>query len=50
MIGLLFVVGIFIFEMTRFFMRGAMAEYATQLAVRIAAVRAPDLSRRARVQ
>lgn len=40
-IGLLFVVGIFIFEMTRFSMRGAMAEYATQLAVRVAAVRPP---------
>jgi hypothetical protein len=40
-IGLLFVVGIFIFEITRFSMRAAMAEYATQLAVRIAAVRPP---------
>jgi hypothetical protein len=40
-IGLLFVVGILIFETTRFSMRGAMAEYATQLAVRIAAVRPP---------
>jgi Flp pilus assembly protein TadG len=40
-IGLLFVVGIFVFEMSRFFMRGAMAEYATHLAVRIAAVRPP---------
>ena len=40
-IGLMFVVGIFIFEMTRFSMRGAMAEYATHLAVRIAAVRPP---------
>jgi Flp pilus assembly protein TadG len=38
-IGLLFVVGIFIFEMTRFSMRAAMAEYATHLAARIAAVR-----------
>lgn len=40
-IGLLFVVGIFIFEVTRFSMRAAMAEYATHLAVRIAAVRPP---------
>jgi Flp pilus assembly protein TadG len=40
-IGLLFVVGIFIFEMTRFSMRAAMAEYATHLAARIAAVRPP---------
>lgn len=40
-IGLLFVVGIFIFEMSRFFMQAAMAEYATHLAVRIAAVRPP---------
>jgi len=40
-IGLLFVVGIFIFEMTRFFMQAAMAEYATHLAVRVAAVRPP---------
>jgi hypothetical protein len=40
-IGLLFVVAIFIFEMSRFFMRTAMAEYATHLAVRIAAVRPP---------
>jgi hypothetical protein len=40
-ISLLFVVGILIFETTRFSMRGAMAEYATQLAVRIAAVRPP---------
>jgi hypothetical protein len=40
-VGLLFVVGIFIFEISRFFMQEAMAEYATQLAVRIAAVRAP---------
>ena len=40
-IGLLFVVGIFIFEITRFSMRAAMAEYATHLAVRIAAVRPP---------
>ncbi|MBN2359342.1 MAG: hypothetical protein JXR83_07800 [Deltaproteobacteria bacterium] len=43
-IGLLFVVGIFMFEMTRFSMRAAMAEYATQLAVRIAAVRPPICS------
>ena len=40
-IGLLFVVGIFIFEISRFFMQAAMAEYATHLAVRIAAVRPP---------
>jgi len=40
-IGLLFVVGIFVFEMSRFFMRAAMAEYATHLAVRVAAVRPP---------
>jgi TadE-like protein len=40
-IGLLFVVGIFIFEMTRFSMRASMAEYATHLAARIAAVRPP---------
>ena len=40
-IGLLFVVGIFAFEMTRFFTQAAMAEYATHLAVRIAAVRPP---------
>jgi hypothetical protein len=40
-IGLLFVVGIFIFEISRVFMQEAMAEYATQLAVRIAAVRPP---------
>jgi hypothetical protein len=40
-IGLLFVVAIFVFEMTRFFMQAAMAEYATHLAVRIAAVRPP---------
>jgi hypothetical protein len=40
-IGLLFVLGIFIFEMSRFFMQAAMAEYATHLAVRIAAVRPP---------
>jgi hypothetical protein len=40
-IGLLFVVGIFIFEMTRFSMRASMAEYATHLAARVAAVRPP---------
>jgi len=40
-IGLLFVVAILVFEMSRFFMRAAMAEYATHLAVRIAAVRPP---------
>ena len=40
-IGLLFVVAIFVFEMSRFFMQAAMAEYATHLAVRIAAVRPP---------
>jgi hypothetical protein len=40
-IGLLFVVGIFVFEISRFFMQAAMAEYATHLAVRIAAVRPP---------
>jgi Flp pilus assembly protein TadG len=40
-IGLLFVVGILVFETGRFFMRAAMAEYATHLAVRIAAVRPP---------
>jgi hypothetical protein len=52
-IGLLFVVGIFIFEISRFFMQAAMAEYATHLAVRIAAVRpaicpgVPDFNERA---
>jgi Flp pilus assembly protein TadG len=40
-IGLLFVVSILVFEMSRFFMQAAMAEYATHLAVRIAAVRPP---------
>ena len=40
-IGLLFVVAIFVFEITRFFMQAAMAEYGTHLAVRIAAVRPP---------
>jgi hypothetical protein len=43
-IGLLFVVGIFVFEISRFYMRAAMAEYATHLAVRIAAVRPPVCS------
>ena len=43
-IGLLFVVGIFVFEVSRFFMQAAMAEYATHLAVRIAAVRPPVCS------
>jgi Flp pilus assembly pilin Flp len=38
-IGLLFVVALFVFEMTRFFTQAAMAEYATHLAARIAAVR-----------
>jgi Flp pilus assembly protein TadG len=40
-IALLFVVAILVFEMSRFFMRAAMAEYATHLAVRVAAVRPP---------
>jgi Flp pilus assembly protein TadG len=40
-IGLLFVVGILVFEVSRFFMQAAMAEYATHLAVRIATVRPP---------
>lgn len=40
-VGLLFMVGIFVFEVTRYFTRAAMAEYATHLAVRIAAVRPP---------
>jgi hypothetical protein len=40
-IGLLFVVAILVFEVSRFFMQAAMAEYATHLAVRIAAVRPP---------
>jgi hypothetical protein len=40
-IGLLFVVAIFVFEMSRFFMQAAMAEYATHLAARVAAVRPP---------
>jgi len=43
-IGLLFVVAIFVFEISRFFMQAAMAEYATHLAVRIAAVRPPVCS------
>ena len=38
-VGLLFVFGIFVFEISRFYMRAAMAEYATHLAVRVAAVR-----------
>lgn len=38
-IGLLFVFTIFIFEITRFYMQAAMSEYATDLAVRVAAVR-----------
>jgi len=52
-IGLLFVFTIFIFEISRFYMRSAMAEYATQLAVRVAAVRpavcpgVPDVNERA---
>jgi TadE-like protein len=40
-IGLLFVVAIFVFEISRFFMQAAMAEYATHLAARVAAVRPP---------
>ena len=39
-IGLLFVFAIFAFEITRFYMRAAMAGYASHLAVRVAAVRA----------
>jgi hypothetical protein len=52
-IGLLFVVAILVFEVSRFFMQAAMAEYATHLAVRIAAVRpaicpnVPDFNERA---
>jgi hypothetical protein len=38
-IGLLFVFAIFAFEISRFFMRAAMAEYAAHLAVRVASVR-----------
>lgn len=40
-IGLLFVVAIFIFEISRFYMQVAMAEYATHLAARVASVRPP---------
>jgi len=52
-IGLVFVFAIFAFEITRFFMRAAMAEYASHLAVRVAAVRpavcpgVPDVNERA---
>ena len=52
-IGLLFVFAIFVFEITRFYMRAAMAEYASHLAVRVAAVRpaicpgVPDVNERA---
>ena len=52
-IGLLFVFTIFVFEITRFFMQTAMSEYATHLAVRVAAVRSavcpgvPDFNERA---
>ena len=52
-IGLVFVFTIFVFEISRFFMRAAMAEYATHLAVRAAAVRpavcpgVPDVNERA---
>jgi hypothetical protein len=52
-IGLLFVFTIFIFEITRFYMQAAMSEYATELAVRVAAVRpavcpgVPDVNERA---
>jgi hypothetical protein len=52
-IGLLFIFAIFTFEISRFFMRTAMAEYATHLAVRVAAVRPaacpgiPDFNERA---
>lgn len=52
-VGLLFVVAIFVFEISRFFMQTAMAEYATHLAVRIAAVRpaicpgVPEINERA---
>lgn len=38
-IGLIFVFGIFVFEVSRFYTRAAMAEYATHLAVRTASVR-----------
>jgi hypothetical protein len=52
-IGLLFVIAIFAFEISRFYMRAAMTEYATHLAVRVAAVRpaicpgVPDTNERA---
>jgi hypothetical protein len=52
-IGLLFVFAIFVFEITRFYMRAAMAEYGSHLAVRVAAVRpaicpgVPDVNERA---
>ncbi len=52
-LGLLFVFAIFVFEVSRFYMRAAMAEYATHLAVRVAAVRpavcpgVPDTNERA---
>ena len=38
-IGLLFVFAVFAFEITRFFMQAGMSEYASHLAVRVAAVR-----------
>lgn len=40
-IGFLFMVGIFVFEITRFFTQLAMAEYATHQAARRVAVRPP---------
>jgi len=40
-IGFLFMVGLFVFEITRFFTQLAMAEYATHQAVRRAVVRPP---------
>ena len=40
-IGFLFMVGIFVFEITRFFTQLAMAEYATHQAARRAVVRPP---------
>jgi Flp pilus assembly protein TadG len=52
-IGLLFVMAIFAFEITRYFMQTAMAEYAGHLAVRTAVVRpavcpgVPELNERA---
>jgi hypothetical protein len=52
-IGLLFVFTIFAFEITRFLMQASMAEYAADLAVRVAAVRpavcpgVPDVNERA---